>query len=88
MCDDIIEEISGHQLSYIPGALNGYSRRCVKGECYPAVVTDKQGRVEGMVYLNVPDTAWERLDRFEGEMYTRQLVQIELSDCVTLPAAT
>ena len=88
MCDDIMQEISGHQLSCVPGVLNGYARRCVKGECYPAVVPGKKGRVKGIVYLNVPDTAWERLDRFEGEMYARQIVLIELCDGTTLPAVT
>ena len=88
MCDDIMREVSGCHLSHVPGTLEGYSRRCVKGEHYPALVSDEKGRVEGVVYRNVPNSAWERLDRFEGEMYARQLVQIDLNDGATLLAAT
>jgi gamma-glutamylcyclotransferase (GGCT)/AIG2-like uncharacterized protein YtfP len=60
----------------------------VRGEHYPALVPDNKGRVEGMGYFDVPEPAWERLDRFEGEMYERWPVEIELNNGVTLVAAT
>ena len=88
MCDDIMREVSGCRLSQVPGTLKGFSRRSVKGEFYPALVPDEEGRVWGVVYRNVPNSAWDRLDRFEGEMYTRHLVQIELSNGRTLLATT
>jgi gamma-glutamylcyclotransferase (GGCT)/AIG2-like uncharacterized protein YtfP len=88
MCEDIMEEVSGCRLSYVPGTVRGYSRRSVRGEHYPALVLDEEGRVEGVVYRNLPNSAWDRLDRFEGEMYVRQPVQIELNDGATLPATT
>jgi gamma-glutamylcyclotransferase (GGCT)/AIG2-like uncharacterized protein YtfP len=88
MCDDIMREVSGCRLSHVPGTLKGYSRRSVKGEQYPALIPDEEGRVEGVVYWNVPNAAWDRLDRFEGEMYARQLVQIALNDGATVLAAT
>jgi gamma-glutamylcyclotransferase (GGCT)/AIG2-like uncharacterized protein YtfP len=88
MCEDIMEEVSGCRLAGVPGTLKGYGRRSVRGEHYPALVPHEEGRVEGVVYRNVPDSAWERLDRFEGEMYVRQLVQIELNDGSTAQAAT
>jgi gamma-glutamylcyclotransferase (GGCT)/AIG2-like uncharacterized protein YtfP len=87
MCDDIMIEVSGCRLSHMPGTLRGYSRRSVRGEHYPALVPREEGRVEGVVYRNVPDSAWDRLDRFEGEMYTRQLLQIQLNGRATLLAA-
>ncbi len=88
MCDDIMREVAGCNLTYVPGTLNGYRRRSVQGEHYPAIAPEKEGQVEGLVYLNVPDFAWDRLDRFEGEMYTRHLVQIKLSNGATLVAGT
>ncbi len=88
MCDDIMVEVSGSRLSHARGVLKDFSRHSVKGEHYPAIVPDGRGRVEGVVYLNVPDSAWDRLDRFEGEMYARELVQIELNDGGSLLAAT
>jgi gamma-glutamylcyclotransferase (GGCT)/AIG2-like uncharacterized protein YtfP len=88
MCDDIMREVAGCCLSHVPGILKGYRRRSIQGEHYPALVPDVEGRVEGVVYLNVPNSAWERLDRFEGEMYARQGVQIKLNDGVMLGADT
>jgi gamma-glutamylcyclotransferase (GGCT)/AIG2-like uncharacterized protein YtfP len=88
MCEDIMREISGLRLFHETGILEGYSRWSVKGEVYPALVPDEKGRVEGMVYRDIPESAWDRLDRFEGEMYERQLVQIELTSGKTLFAGT
>jgi gamma-glutamylcyclotransferase (GGCT)/AIG2-like uncharacterized protein YtfP len=88
MCDDIMREVSGCSLTQIPGTLKGYSRRSVKGKHYPALVPDEEGLVAGVLYRDVPDPAWDRLDRFEGEMYARRVVRIEQSDGAALPAAT
>lgn len=88
MCDDIMREVSGYQLSHVTGILKGYRRHSVKGEHYPALVPDKKGRVEGVVYRNVPNRAWDRLDRFEGETYMRQQVQIDLTDGASMLATT
>lgn len=88
MCDDIMREVAGCRLSHVSGILKGYRRRSVKGEHYPALVPEVEGRVEGVIYLNLPNSVWQRLDRFEGEMYTRQTVHIELNDGRTLCAET
>ena len=88
MCEDIMRKVSGHCLPHVPGILTGYIRRCVRGESYPALVSHNRGRVEGVLYLNIPISAWDRLDRFEGELYVRQLVQVELRDKTMLKAAT
>jgi gamma-glutamylcyclotransferase (GGCT)/AIG2-like uncharacterized protein YtfP len=88
MCEDIMSEVAGCRLPNVPGKLRGYSRRTVKGEIYPALVQDEAGQVSGLVFRDVPPSAWERLDRFEGELYRRQSVQIELDDSKLLQAAT
>ena len=88
MCDDIMVEVSGCRLSPVPGTLKDYSRQAVIGEHYPAIMPDEKGIVDGVVYRNVPDSVWDRLDRFEGEMYARQPVQVELNDGETLLAET
>ncbi len=86
MCADIMEDVSRSRPASIPATLNGFSRRAVQGEHYPGVIPDPDGQVEGVVYRSVPPTAWERLDRFEGAMYARQTVQVELVDGAELPA--
>jgi gamma-glutamylcyclotransferase (GGCT)/AIG2-like uncharacterized protein YtfP len=88
MCEDIMGEVSGCHLSRASGTVRGYCRRSVKEEHYPALAPDDGGRVEGVVYQDLPSSAWIRLDRFEGKMYVRRLVQVEMIDGTTLPAET
>ena len=89
MCEDIMQEVTGYDLSHAPGILKGFKRTCIKGESYPAIVPDNAGCVEGVAYRNVPYSVWSRLDRFEGELYDRRLVQVELkNDGKVITAAT
>lgn len=86
ICADIMAEVSGVELASQEGVLRGYSRWLVKGEHYPAIVRDADGSVDGVLYGNVPEEAWERLNRFEGEMYQRQRVSVDLASGESLPA--
>lgn len=88
MCPDIMREVSGVSLVHVRAALNGYRRWCVRGEEYPALVPDGDGRVEGVLYRGVPDCAWQRLDLFEGDMYTRTGVDVGIGTSTTLGAQT
>jgi gamma-glutamylcyclotransferase (GGCT)/AIG2-like uncharacterized protein YtfP len=88
MCEDIMADVSGCRLPGIAGTLKGHRRWSVQGEQYPAIAPDAESAVSGVVYRNVPGSAWDRLDRFEGEMYDRRPVDIELNDGSMLPAET
>ena len=88
MCEDIMQEVAGCLPARLPGILPGYERRAVKGERYPGLVPGPGGRVDGVVYRDVPGFAWARLDRFEGDMYRRRRVQVALTDGATLVAET
>ena len=88
MCEDIMQDVAGCLPARLPGTLPGYARRAVRGEHYPGLVSCAHGRVDGVLYRDVPAVAWARLDRFEGDMYLRQRVQVELTDGATLKAET
>lgn len=88
MYEEIMEEVSGCCLPFVSGRLKGFGRRKVKGEHYPAIFPDDKSEVAGILYLNVPPLAWLSLDSFEGEMYRRRAVQIELDIGDELPAET
>jgi gamma-glutamylcyclotransferase (GGCT)/AIG2-like uncharacterized protein YtfP len=88
MCEDIMMDVTGCRLSVAAGVLTGYSRRRVKGQGYPALVARANHSVEGVVYLDLPTMAWWRLDRFEGEMYMREEVQVEMADGQQAMAST
>jgi uncharacterized damage-inducible protein DinB len=80
MCDDIMRSVAGCRLSHTHAVLRNYRRYAVKGEVYPALIASEGGLVKGIVYHDTPDTAWLRLDRFEGEMYARRFVNVVLAD--------
>lgn len=86
MCNDIMAEVSGASLTHVPATLRGFRRLGVKGEPYPAVIPDPDAVVEGALYVNMPRSAWPRLDRFEGAMYSREIVQVERGDGAIVPA--
>lgn len=80
MCPDIMAEVSVPGLSQIPGILHGYKRWAVRGEEYPAIRAQSDARVNGVVYRDLPENVWERLDRFEGDMYFRRTLEIQTDD--------
>lgn len=88
MCPQIMAEASGLAPAHLAGRLTGYSRRTVRGEWYPGLVPEEGGLVEGVVYPGIPAPAWKRLDRFEGQMYARETVVIELADGSKTDACT
>ena len=88
MCDEIMAEVSGVCPRPVPATLWGYRRLRVKAEPYPAVVPNIGCCVDGIAYQHVPPSAWGRLDRFEGEMYSREIVQVRLSSGSAVRAAT
>ena len=56
-----------------PVTLDGYVRRGVIGEIFPAIVEgDRHDHVAGVLYVGLDERAWSRLDRFEGELYERR----------------
>lgn len=88
MCEDIFADVADCRVAGQPGSLAGYRRLCVKGEPYPGLVPVAGHRVEGVLYREMPAAAWARLDRFEGEMYHRRRVRVELGGGAVMAAET
>ena len=88
MCSDIMEEVSGVKATGIGAVLHGYSRRCVRGQHYPGLIKETSERVDGIIYFDIPDWAWGRLDHFEGDMYERLPVSVETADKKRISAET
>lgn len=80
--------VTGQRFNRTPGFLPDYRRRAVKGEVYPGILPELGGVVEGIVYRNLPETAWARLDVFEGEIYQRQIVGVTLTNGTPVEAHT
>jgi len=57
--------------------LQGYDRKCVRGEVYPALFPSApQSQVQGIVYLDISAADLGSLDRFEGDYYFRKTEQV------------
>jgi len=80
MCDDIMAKVAGAALVATPARLDGYRRSPVIGEAYPGMVPMGGEAVEGVLYLDLPESAWPRLDAFEGDEYRREQVPVQLAD--------
>ena len=88
MCEDIMLAVTGRRLSSLRGVLRDYHRRAVQGELYPGLIPGRGGVVEGIVYRDLRDADWTLLDTFEGEMYQRQIVRVNLEDRTSIEAHT
>ncbi len=80
MCEDIMQAVAGVVPACERAILQGYRRFVVQGEEYPGVLPAEGCLVEGILYYNLSETSWDRLDRFEGEMYGRSRVEVILDD--------
>ncbi len=70
-------KISGCTPECMSAVLHGFKRLCIKGAAYPGIVPSGSDRVEGLIYFDLPASAWKRLDEYEGSIYERQSVQVE-----------
>jgi len=71
MDTEIMAGVSDCRPAQHTACLSDYRRLSVSGEVYPALVEETAGRVAGVLYTGLPESAWPRLDRFEGEIYQR-----------------
>ena len=78
MCPDIMTRVAGRALPGEVAWLPDHSRHPVRGETYPGLVAAPGGRVEGRLYRGLDDVAFARLDTFEGAMYERRAVRVNL----------
>ncbi len=86
MAPQIIAAVIGREPASEPAVLAGYRRSCLEGELYPGIRPDPQARVQGLLYRHLQDQELHSLDRFEGDLYRRSAVTIDLQDRPSLQA--
>ncbi|MFG6460371.1 gamma-glutamylcyclotransferase family protein [Roseateles sp. DXS20W] len=86
MWADIMGRVCGHEVAGEPASLAGHRRHPVRGQDYPGLRPAAGATVPGVLYRDVTEAAWARLDVFEGEEYERVDVVVALADGRTLPA--
>lgn len=77
---EIMSHVAGGHFVSRSAKLEGYRRRRMRGEVYPAIVPCPHETVSGRVYFSLSSAALERLDQFEGQQYERCSVTVASAD--------
>lgn len=79
MVPRVMRAVCGHAAPGVDAVLHGYCRRRVRHEVYPAIFPCGAESVPGLVYLGLDAQQARALDRFEGNLYVRCPVQVEIA---------
>jgi gamma-glutamylcyclotransferase (GGCT)/AIG2-like uncharacterized protein YtfP len=77
---EVIEAVTGRAGAARPARLAGFARRRLAGRSFPGLVADPRAEVRGALHEGLDAAALAALDRFEGELYERVRVRVELED--------
>ncbi|KAI9776268.1 MAG: hypothetical protein M1839_000502 [Geoglossum umbratile] len=81
----LLQSASGYETSMIDlmhkatgATLYGYRRHALSNVIFPAIVPNPEGIVSGAVVVGLSDEEKEAVKRFEGEMYDKVEVEVEV----------
>jgi len=80
MLPEVVEALTGNLFAPKVAVLNGYSRYVFKGRCYPGIIEDENGSVEGVLYTKVDDLTLSIFDWFEDVLYERLLLTVQIEN--------
>ncbi len=78
MVPEVMDRVSGFRQPGEPALLHDYRRRRLSGELYPAILRWPGDRVEGLLYRGLDPVHLEALDAFEGAIYRRVTVAVDV----------
>jgi len=87
MIPSVMAAVTGKRFKVTKACLKEYARFKVKGESYPGIVYQPGAATDGVVHCDVDDLSLKLLDDFEGEMYKRIPVPVEVIQSGVLIAA-
>lgn len=76
---EVIEIVTGKQLTAVPATLAGYQRYKFKDKTYPGIIKNEACTIEGMLYENIDEQSLTALDEFEDIMYERRLLEVQVN---------
>jgi gamma-glutamylcyclotransferase (GGCT)/AIG2-like uncharacterized protein YtfP len=79
MFNEVWGKLTKGNYRFEKGLIEGYARRCVKEEEYPAIFKANES-VRGIIYYDVNDEDLTILDDFEGEFYERTTLKAILEN--------
>jgi gamma-glutamylcyclotransferase (GGCT)/AIG2-like uncharacterized protein YtfP len=78
MIPSVMTAVTGKRFRMLRAYLKNYARLKVKGESYPGIVCKRGAATDGIVHCDVDDLSLKSLDEFEGELYKRISVRVEV----------
>ena len=88
MIPSVMAAVTGKRFQAMKACLKNYARFRVEGQTYPGIVHQTGASTTGVVYWDVDDRSLKLLDDFEGELYQRTSVRVEVVQHGTLIAET
>jgi gamma-glutamylcyclotransferase (GGCT)/AIG2-like uncharacterized protein YtfP len=98
MYAQVIAQVLGHRPQRsLPAHLSGWQRRALKNRTYPAAISDAAGAaapitgtlpqgIDGVVWMDLTDQDFIRLDQFESDEYQRVTVMVRTADSQMIAA--
>ncbi len=71
-----IFQLTGRLYKAQRAQLQGYAIYRVRGNAYPGIVSCEGGQVDGVLYLGISAHDLQEIDRYEGELYERRIVEV------------
>ncbi len=88
MFDAVWDALISADYPKLNARLDGYARRCVRGEVYPGLAEAEDGVVNGILVIGVTTGDVHVLDRFEGGYYSRRPVIVSTEEHGLVSAET
>jgi hypothetical protein len=86
MLPEVTALVAGPGLEAVPARLAGYRRCRLRGAVYPGLLPVAGALTEGVLWRGLDARSLARVDRFEGELYVRALVGVEVAGGVVREA--
>ncbi len=80
MLPRVMAAVCRRELAGTPARLDAYARYALRGRGYPGLVPESGASTEGVVYAGLAQHDLARLDRFEGPLYQRVRVAVDLAE--------
>jgi hypothetical protein len=78
MLPEVMEIVAGRRFECVPARLAGWRRRLLRDAVYPAVLPAPGETTAGVLWRGLDGRALARIDRFEGGLYERPQLRVEL----------
>ena len=88
MIPSVMAAVTGKHFRVMKACLKEYARLKVEAESYPGIVYKTGAAIDGVVHCDVDDLSLKSLDDFEGELYKRIYVPVEVDQSGVLIAET